>query len=71
MPITYFSQGKILRPLQDYRPDVLKMMVNYLGVEPEDALKEMEDTRGCHARFGFLESQYTHHLVAHVRLVIC
>lgn len=40
------------------------MMVNYLGAKLEDTLKELEDTIGCHAIFGFLESQYTHHLAA-------
>lgn len=37
------------------RVNVLDMMVTYLGLEQKDALKEIEDTRGCHVRFGFLE----------------
>lgn len=39
-------------------------MGNYLGAGLENALKNMEDTRECHARFGFLENLYAHHLVA-------
>lgn len=44
------------------RPDVLYMTLTYLGADTEDALKEMEDTIRCHARFVFLENMYTHHL---------
>lgn len=38
------------------------MMVAYLRVDPEDVLKALEDTRGCHARFAFLKKLYVHHL---------
>lgn len=42
-------------------------MVNYMEAKPDDDMKELEDTRGCHAKFIFLESQYTHHLVVIVQ----
>ena len=35
-----------------------------MGVDLDDSLKEIEDTRWCHARFRFFESFYTHHLTA-------
>lgn len=38
------------------KSDVLEMTVSYLGVKLDDALKEIEDTEGSHARFVFLES---------------
>lgn len=38
-------------------------MVNYLGVEPNDSLREFEATRGAHATFRFLEKVYTYELV--------
>lgn len=33
------------------RPNALEIMVNYLGADLEDVLKEIEDTKGCRARF--------------------
>lgn len=38
--------------------------MTYLGVDIEDSLKELEDTRGCHARFIFLKNLHIHHLDA-------
>lgn len=46
------------------RLDAMDMMVNYLGDDPEDSLNKLEDTRGCHARYGFLENLYVHYLAA-------
>lgn len=39
-------------------------MMTYLGVNPGNAQKEMDDTRLCHARarFAFLEKLYIDHL---------
>lgn len=43
--------------------DALEMMVDYLGVDLEDAMKEFEATGGAHARFRFSEKVYTDELV--------
>lgn len=40
------------------------MIVIYLGVDPGDSQKEKYDTRGCHAKFVFLEMLYKDHLIA-------
>lgn len=39
-----------------------EIRLDYLVVDLKDVLKEIEDTRGCHARFGFLERLYAHRL---------
>lgn len=39
----------------------------YLGVDPSDVQKEIDDTRRCHARFTFLKKLYKDHLVAVVK----
>lgn len=39
------------------------MMVDYLGVDSEDAIREFEKTRGVHARFKFLEKVYTYEII--------
>lgn len=49
-------------------PNVVEMMMNYLRVEPKDALKKIKDNKGCHARFEFLENMYAHHLAAVVQV---
>lgn len=33
--------------------DALDMAVNYLEADLYDALKKLEDTRGCHTKLGF------------------
>lgn len=43
------------------------MMVQYFGAEPGDVQQEIDDTRECHARFGFFESLYRYHLNATVQ----
>lgn len=40
------------------------MMVTFLGSDWGDAQKEINDTRGCHARFSFLETLCRDHLEA-------
>lgn len=47
-------KGRLLHHSIISRPNALDMMVLYLRVDPGDAQKEMDDTRGCHTRFGFL-----------------
>lgn len=39
------------------------MMVEQLGVDPEDAVMEFEKTRGAHARFEFLKKVYTYDIL--------
>ncbi|XP_058725033.1 protein MAIN-LIKE 2-like [Vicia villosa] len=34
------------------------MLIAELGVDPDDALEEVERTRGAHVRFRFLQRQY-------------
>lgn len=38
-------------------------MVTYLWADLEDALKDIGDTWGCHARFGLSESMYAQQLI--------
>lgn len=38
------------------------MVVGYMGVDPEEVIKELEATQWCHYRFWFLEKVYTHNL---------
>lgn len=42
----------------------VKVMLIYLRVDLGDTLKELEDTRGCHAKFGFFERLYAQQLSA-------
>lgn len=44
------------------KPDALDMMVTYLGVDPCDAQKEMDYTRGFHSIFKFMKKLYIDHL---------
>lgn len=41
----------------------LELMVDYLGVDLEAAMKEFETTRGAHARFRFPEKVCTYELL--------
>lgn len=61
-------KGRLLDHSRMSRPDALYMMVTYSGTDLEDDLKELEDTKGCHARFPFLEKLYIHHLVVGVEI---
>lgn len=38
-------------------------MVDYLRVDPEDAINEFEKNSGAHARFEFLNNVYTDELL--------
>lgn len=51
-------RGKILDHGKIRKDEALELMVDYLGVSPEVALREMEKTREAHARFEFLENVY-------------
>ncbi|XP_058724909.1 protein MAIN-LIKE 1-like [Vicia villosa] len=41
-----------------------EMLIEKLGIDPEDALEEVERTRGAHVRFHFLRRQYDAELLA-------
>lgn len=44
------------------------MMVNYLVADPRDAQQVMNDTRGCHAKFLFMERMFRYHLDATIEV---
>ncbi|XP_050889851.1 uncharacterized protein LOC127095164 [Lathyrus oleraceus] len=48
-------RGKLLDHGRISKGEALYFMVDYLGVDPETALMNMERTRGAHARFEFLK----------------
>lgn len=62
MPPTSSHQGKLLDHRRLNRDEANKMMVTYLGVDPNDAQNEVADTRGVHSRIKFLEHLYKDHL---------
>lgn len=45
------------------KDDTLELMVDYLGVGSEVALREMEKTSGARDRFEFLKKVYTYELL--------
>lgn len=55
-------KGRLLYHSIIIRHDVLEMIVNYLGDNIEDPLKELKDTRRCKVVFALLEKMYVHHL---------
>lgn len=61
MSATSFVRVRVLDHSRVTKLDALEMIVNYLGVEPEDALNEIEDIIRCHSRFGLLENLYAHY----------
>lgn len=50
--------GRLLNHDRIIKNEALVMIMTYSGADPGDALKEIEDTRGCHVRSGFLERLY-------------
>lgn len=51
------------------RPKALDMMVTYLRDDMDKYQHEIDNTRGCHARFSFLVKVYEDHLDAAVDAV--
>jgi hypothetical protein len=45
------------------RDDVVEMMIQYLGSNPGDAIEEVTDTRGSHARFNYLRRIFKERLL--------
>lgn len=60
------SRRKLLNYSRTCRPEALEMMVSYLGFDTGKAQHEIDDTRGCHARFSFMVDLYEHHLTVTV-----
>lgn len=56
-------RGKLLDHWRISRDETLEMMVEYLGVDPEDAMTEMEKTIGVNTRFEFLKNVYTYEIL--------
>lgn len=56
--------GTLLDHSRINRVVALEMMMDYLGAEPDNDLKEIKDTRWGHARFRFLDRLYAHQLIA-------
>lgn len=48
-------RGKLLDHGRIRKDEALKIMIEYLGVDLENAMVEFEKTRGAHARFEFLK----------------
>ena len=58
--LLYLSiRGRLLNHNKINIDDALEMMLDYLGAEPGDAIKEVEAIRRAHVRFQFLERLYT------------
>lgn len=54
--LLYLSiRGKLLDHGRISKDETLELIVDYLGVDPEVALTEMERIRGAHAKFKFLK----------------
>jgi hypothetical protein len=45
------------------RPEVVQMMVKHLGVDARDAWKEINDTKGGHARYSHLKRVFKERLL--------
>lgn len=56
-------RGKLLNHVRINKDEGLEMMVDYLGVDLQDAMREFGKTRGCHARFEFLKKVYTYEIL--------
>lgn len=56
----------IIRRLLDYsrtsRPEVLNLVMTYLGADPRKSQHEIDDTRGYHVRYPFMTKLYEDHL---------
>lgn len=59
--VYFLIQGKLLNYSMIAILETLDIMVTYLGVDPRKSQHELDDTKGCHARFSFLVDLYEHH----------
>lgn len=53
-------RGKLLDHWRIIKNEALKYIVDYIGVDLDDALMEMERNKGAHARYEFLKKVYTY-----------
>lgn len=56
------------RPRRFRGGEALKMMVEYLGADPGEAINELDKTKGAHARFVYLEKVYEDALLSEQRV---
>ncbi|XP_050878283.1 protein MAINTENANCE OF MERISTEMS-like [Lathyrus oleraceus] len=56
-------RGKLLDHERISKDEALELMVDYVGVDTEVVMSEMERTKGAHARFEFLKKVYTYELL--------
>ncbi|CAL5186526.1 unnamed protein product [Lathyrus oleraceus] len=51
-------RGNLLDHGRISKDEALELMVDYLGVNQEDSMRDLEKTRGVHARFELLKKGY-------------
>lgn len=56
-------RGKLLDYKSISKDETLELMIDYLGVDHEDAITELEKTIGGHSRFEFLKKVDTYELL--------
>lgn len=54
--------GRLLNYSKTSRPDALDIMLTYLRADPGKFQPEINDIRGCYARFSFLVTMYEHYM---------
>ncbi|XP_058751984.1 protein MAINTENANCE OF MERISTEMS-like [Vicia villosa] len=57
-------RGTLFRHGRMTKAEAQEMLIAKLGADPDDALEEVERTRGVHVRFSFLQRQYDLELTA-------
>jgi len=55
--------GKLLSHGSISRDDAVKMIIRYLGSTMGNAIEEVNDTRGAHARFAYLRRIFKERLL--------
>jgi len=55
--------GMLLDHKSISRGDVVDMMIRYLGSNPGDAIEEVTDPKGSHARFSYLRRIFKERLL--------
>ena len=50
------------------RDDAVDLMIRYLGSDPGDALEEVTNTRGAHARFSYLSNIFKQRLLRKLKV---
>jgi hypothetical protein len=60
--------GMLLSHESISRDDVVELMIQYLGSSPGDALDEVNETRGAHARISYLRTIFKERLLLQFEL---